>query len=153
MSQKLPELPALPGAVQPADFGPGANRDDRAASQKTAASATHARLVMGLEFKCTASSEPEEQIAALRVAEFLERNYLHVLQNEKVVFGMQLIEATAGACRLRVVVPASRGWHRDLISIGADGVPVGAVSGLAPLTRPEQVAFAPTLSFWCELQG
>ena len=65
----------------------------------------------------SASSEPEEeQIAALRVAEFLERNYFHVVQNEKVVFGMQLIEATAGDCRLRVVVSASRGWHRDLIS-------------------------------------
>lgn len=62
-----------------------------------------------------ASSEPEEQIAAHRIAEFLERNYFHVVENREVVFGMQLIEATAGACRLRVAVSASRGWHRDVI--------------------------------------
>jgi len=28
---------------------------------------------------------------------------------------MEIVEATAGPCRLHVVLSASRGWHRDLI--------------------------------------
>ena len=62
------------------------------------------------------STEPEEQIAGQKVAGFLARNYFDVVGPQEVVFGMQLIEATAGSCRMRVAISASRGWHRDFIS-------------------------------------
>jgi hypothetical protein len=61
------------------------------------------------------STEPEEQIAGQKVAGFLARNYFNVIGPQEVVFGMQLIEASAGACQMRVAISASRGWHRDLI--------------------------------------
>jgi hypothetical protein len=61
------------------------------------------------------STEPEEQIAGQNVAGFLARNYFNVVGPQEVVFGMQLMEATAGACHMRIAISASRGWHRDLI--------------------------------------
>jgi hypothetical protein len=77
-------------------------------------------LTLGLKWVAnahlSASAEPEEQVAARTVAGFLVRNYFNIGAGPKeVVFGMQLIEAAAGACRMRVVISASRGWHRDLI--------------------------------------
>jgi len=57
----------------------------------------------------------EEQAAARRVAGFLVRNHLNVTGPREVVFGMQMIEANAGLCRMRVALTSSRGWHRDLI--------------------------------------
>ena len=79
-------------------------------------------LVLTLGWKWVASShqsistEPEEQVAAQKVAGFLVRNYFNIVAGpEEVVFGMQLIDATAGACRMHVAISASRGWHRDLI--------------------------------------
>jgi hypothetical protein len=77
-------------------------------------------LTLGLKWVAnadlSASTEPEEQVTARKVAGFLVRNYFNVVAGPKeVVFGMQLIEVTAGACRMRVVISASRGWHRDLI--------------------------------------
>jgi hypothetical protein len=79
-------------------------------------------LILTLGWKWVASShqsistEPEEQVAGHKVAEFLVRNYFNIVAGpEEFVFGMQLIDATAGACRIRVAVSASRGWHRDLI--------------------------------------
>jgi hypothetical protein len=77
-------------------------------------------LTLGLKWvvnaDLSASTEPEEQVAAGKVAGFLVRNYFNIVAGpEEVVFGMQLINATAGACRMRVVISASRGWHRDLI--------------------------------------
>jgi hypothetical protein len=77
-------------------------------------------LVLTLGLKWVASSresvsiEPE-QVAAQKVAEFLVRRLFNVVGPKQVVFGMQLIDATAGACHMRVAVSASRGWHRDLI--------------------------------------
>jgi len=78
-------------------------------------------LVLTLGLKWVASSresvsiEPE-QVAAQKVGEFLVRRLFNVVGPKQVVFGMQLIDATAGACRMRVAVSASRGWHRDLIA-------------------------------------
>jgi hypothetical protein len=78
-------------------------------------------LILTLSWKWVVSSrlavstEPEDQIAGQSVAEFLVRNYFSVAGPEEVVFGMQLIHATAGACRMRVAVSSARGWHRDLI--------------------------------------
>ena len=77
-------------------------------------------LTLGLKWvvnaDLSASTEPEEQVAAGKVAGFLVRNYFNIVAGpDEVVFGMQLIEATAGACGMRVVISASRGWHRDLI--------------------------------------
>jgi hypothetical protein len=60
-------------------------------------------------------NEPEEKVATRRVADFLSRNHLNVVGSREVTFGMQLIEATSGLCRVRVVLSSSRGWHRDLI--------------------------------------
>ena len=59
--------------------------------------------------------EPEEKVAAREVAAFLARNQFSVAGPQDVVFGMQLLEANAGLCRMRVAISASRGWHRDLI--------------------------------------
>ena len=61
------------------------------------------------------SSEPEEQVAAQQVSAFLARNQFSVTEAREVVFGMTLLEATGGLCRMRVALSASRGWHRDLI--------------------------------------
>jgi hypothetical protein len=78
-------------------------------------------LVLTLGWKWVASSsqstslEPEDQVAAEKVAHFLNQNLFSVVGPRQVVFGLQLIDATAGACHMRVVVSASRGWHRDLI--------------------------------------
>jgi hypothetical protein len=78
-------------------------------------------LILTLGWKWVASSrlsgsaEPEDQIAGQKVAGFLTRNYFNVVGPREVVFGMQLIDATAGACHMRVAISASRGWHRDLI--------------------------------------
>jgi hypothetical protein len=77
-------------------------------------------LVLTLGWKWVASSrqsvpiEPE-LVAAQKVADFLARRLFSVVGPKQVVFGMQLIDATAGPCRMRVAVSASRGWHRDLI--------------------------------------
>ena len=57
----------------------------------------------------------EERAAEDAVAKFLVRNHFDVVSAGNVTFGMQIVEATAGLCRLRVVLSASRGWHRDLI--------------------------------------
>jgi len=57
----------------------------------------------------------EEKAAEDAVARFLVRNHLTVVGARDVTFGMQIVEATAGLCRLRVVLSATRGWHRDLI--------------------------------------
>jgi hypothetical protein len=57
----------------------------------------------------------EERAAEDAVASFLTRNHFNVVGAGNVTFGMQMVEATAGLCRLRVVLSASRGWHRDLI--------------------------------------
>src|SRR5262249_17722240 len=46
---------------------------------------------------------------------FLFRNHFTIVGARNATFGMQIVEATAGLCRLRVVLSASRGWHRDLI--------------------------------------
>jgi hypothetical protein len=78
-------------------------------------------LVLTLGWKWVASSsqsasiEPEDKVAAQKIADFLARDLFNVVGPKEVVFGMQLIDATAGACHMRVVVSASRGWHRDLI--------------------------------------
>lgn len=78
-------------------------------------------LVLTLGLKWVASSsqsasiEPEDQVAAQKIADFLERDLFHVVGPKEVVFGMQLIDAAAGACHMRIAVSASRGWHRDLI--------------------------------------
>jgi hypothetical protein len=61
------------------------------------------------------SSQPEEQVAVQQVSAFLARNHFSMTDAREVVFGMQLLEATGGLCRLRVALSASRGWHRDLI--------------------------------------
>jgi hypothetical protein len=76
-------------------------------------------LTLGWKWVATsgepASIEPPEQIAARHVAEFLVRHLFNVAGPREIVFGMQLMDATAGACHMRVAVSASRGWHRDLI--------------------------------------
>jgi hypothetical protein len=59
--------------------------------------------------------EPEERVAARAVAAFLARNQFSVAGPQEYVFGMQLLQANAGLCRMRVAISASRGWHRDLI--------------------------------------
>jgi hypothetical protein len=59
--------------------------------------------------------EPEEKVAAREVAAFLARNQFSVAGPREVVFGMQVLEANAGLCRMRVAISGSRGWHRDLI--------------------------------------
>ena len=59
--------------------------------------------------------EPEEKAAAREVAAFLTRNRFSVAGPQEFVYGMQLLEATTGLCRMRVALSASRGWHRDLI--------------------------------------
>jgi hypothetical protein len=77
-------------------------------------------LVLTLGWKWVASSrqsvpfEPE-QVAAQKVADFLAHRLFSVVGPKQIVFGMQLIDATAGPCHMRVAVSASRGWHRDLI--------------------------------------
>jgi hypothetical protein len=63
----------------------------------------------------TVSDGPEEQVAAQKVGNFLTHQSFNVLGPQEVVFGLQLIDATAGACHMRVAVSASRGWHRDII--------------------------------------
>jgi len=57
----------------------------------------------------------EEKSAGDAVARFLVRNHFSVLGVREVTFGMQMVEATSGLCKLRVALSASRGWHRDLI--------------------------------------
>jgi hypothetical protein len=57
----------------------------------------------------------EEKAAEDDVAAFLVRNQFSVIGARNVTFGMQIVEATAGLCHLRVALSASRGWHRDLI--------------------------------------
>jgi hypothetical protein len=61
-------------------------------------------------------SQPDEQLAERKVAQFLARNHFNVVGAEQVVFGLQLVSATAGSCRVRVALSSSRGWHRDLLS-------------------------------------
>jgi hypothetical protein len=61
------------------------------------------------------SGEPEEQVAVRNVAAFLTRNHFSVSGAREVVFGMQLVEASAGLCRMRLALSSPRGWHRDLI--------------------------------------
>jgi hypothetical protein len=61
------------------------------------------------------AGEPEDKVAAREVAAFLARNHFSVVEPREVVFGMQLLEATAGLCRMQVTLSSSRGWHRDLI--------------------------------------
>jgi hypothetical protein len=63
----------------------------------------------------TLSDEPEEQVAAQRVSNFLAQQLFNVVGPREIVFGLQMIDATAGACHMRVAVSASRGWHRDLL--------------------------------------
>ena len=60
-------------------------------------------------------NEQEEKSAEEAVTRFLFRNQFTISAARNVTFGMQLVEATAGPCRLRAVLSASRGWHRDLI--------------------------------------
>jgi hypothetical protein len=60
-------------------------------------------------------NEQEEKAAEDEVVRFLVRNHFTVVGARNVTFGMQIVEATAGPCQLRVVLSASRGWHRDLI--------------------------------------
>jgi hypothetical protein len=70
------------------------------------------------------ASEPEEQVAVRKVSAFLARNHFSVIGAREVMYGMQLIEATAGLCRMRLALSSSRGWHRDFIrnlSASADG--------------------------------
>jgi hypothetical protein len=57
--------------------------------------------------------EPEDKVAAREVAAFLARNHFSVVEPREFVFGMQLLEAAAGLCRMRVTLSSSRGWHRD----------------------------------------
>ena len=79
-------------------------------------------LILTLGWKWVASSSqsasivPEEQVAAQKVAQFLGRNLFNVVGPKEIVYGMQLMDATTGACHMRVAVSASRGWHRDLIA-------------------------------------
>src|SRR5262249_17297312 len=79
-------------------------------------------LILTLGWKWVASSrlgastEPEEQIAAHKVAVLLTRNHFNVAAPREVVFGMQMIDAAAGACHMRVAISAARGFHRDLIA-------------------------------------
>ena len=61
------------------------------------------------------ANEQEEKVAEDAVVRFLARNHFTVVSARNVTFGMQIVEATAGLCQLRVVLSASRGWHRDLI--------------------------------------
>lgn len=61
-------------------------------------------------------AQPDEQLAEQKVAQFLDRHHFNVGRAEQVVFGLQLVSATAGSCRIRVALSSSRGWHRDLIS-------------------------------------
>jgi hypothetical protein len=61
------------------------------------------------------AGEPEDKVAAREVAAFLARNHFSVVEPREFVFGLQLLEATAGLCRMRVTLSSSRGWHRDLI--------------------------------------
>ena len=60
-------------------------------------------------------NEQEEKAADDAVVRFLIRNQFTDVRSRKATFGMQVVEATAGLCQLRVVLSASRGWHRDLI--------------------------------------
>ena len=60
-------------------------------------------------------SEPEEQVAVRKVSAFLARNHFSVIGAGEVMYGLQLIEATAGLCRMRLALSSSRGWHRDFI--------------------------------------
>jgi hypothetical protein len=60
-------------------------------------------------------SEPQEKIIENKVEQFLVRNHFSVVGSREVVFGLQLVEAAAGGCRMSIALSASRGWHRDLI--------------------------------------
>ena len=57
-------------------------------------------------------STPERLLALVRGQWQIEKQSHGV---RDVTFGMQMVEATAGLCQLRVALSASRGWHRDLI--------------------------------------
>jgi hypothetical protein len=59
--------------------------------------------------------EPEEKVAERVAGAFLIRNHFNLVGSREVVFGMQLLEASAGPCRIRLALASSRGWHRDLI--------------------------------------
>jgi hypothetical protein len=60
-------------------------------------------------------NEQEEKAAVGAVVRFLVRNHFSIVRAGNATFEMEIVEATAGLCRLRVVLSASRGWHRDLI--------------------------------------
>src|SRR4051812_13325818 len=60
--------------------------------------------------------QPDEQLAERKVAQFLDRAHFTAVHAEQIVFGLQLVTASSGACRLRLALSSSRGWHRDLIS-------------------------------------
>src|SRR6476660_172150 len=46
------------------------------------------------------AGEPEDKVAARKVAAFLARNHFSVVEPREFVFGMQLLEATGGLCRM-----------------------------------------------------
>jgi hypothetical protein len=60
-------------------------------------------------------NEQEEKAAEGAVVRFLVQNHFSIVRAGNATFEMEVIEATAGLCRLQVVLSASRGWHRDLI--------------------------------------
>jgi hypothetical protein len=73
------------------------------------------KVVVSSYLRSSQSSEPSEKVIEHKIAEFIVRNHFDVVRSERVVFGLQVLEATAGACRMRLAISSSRGWHRDLI--------------------------------------
>jgi hypothetical protein len=61
------------------------------------------------------SSDVEEGHAVQKVAGFLVRNQFRVAGSREVTFGLQVLEVSAGPCRMLLAFGSSRGWHRDLI--------------------------------------
>lgn len=88
-------------------------------------------LTLGSKWGLSVYSPPvlpgqEEKAAEASVVNFLVRNHFAVVAAGNVTFEMDMVQATSGLCRLRVVLSASRGWHRDLIRT---------------MTRPEERSF------------
>jgi len=73
------------------------------------------KLVASSYLRSSESSEPQEKLVERKITDFLVRNHFTLVGSEHVVFGLELFHATAGACRMRVALSSSRGWHRDLL--------------------------------------
>jgi len=71
-------------------------------------------LTLGLKWAGRAS-EPNENDAPLRVAEFLARQHFTVVRSADATEGEPTVRATAPACRMLVIKSPVVGWDRDTV--------------------------------------